>query len=97
MRHGTGGIQHLRDGAVPIVWETGKPIAQVAKDIGIDEGSGGGHRRTQISEPCDADRRPSRPGRFRHTMNRTGSPPPRGAPDVNNKQEGAVPVDLQPR
>jgi transposase len=31
--------QDFRDGAVRIVRETGKPIAQVAKDLGINEGT----------------------------------------------------------
>ena len=29
----------FREGAVRIVWETGKPIAQVARDLGIHEGT----------------------------------------------------------
>ena len=31
--------QDFRDGAVRIVRETGKPIAQVARDLGINEGT----------------------------------------------------------
>ena len=31
--------QDFRDGAVRIVHETGKPIAQVARDLGINEGT----------------------------------------------------------
>jgi transposase-like protein len=29
----------FREGAVRLVWETGKPIAQVARDLGINEGT----------------------------------------------------------
>lgn len=29
----------FREGAVRIVWETGKPIAQVARDLGINVGT----------------------------------------------------------
>ena len=29
----------FREGAVRIVWETGKPIAQVARDLGINPGT----------------------------------------------------------
>lgn len=29
----------FREGAVRIVWETGKPIAEVARDLGIHEGT----------------------------------------------------------
>ena len=31
--------QDFRDGAVRIVRETGKPIAQVARDLGVNEGT----------------------------------------------------------
>ena len=31
--------QDFRDGAVRIVRETGRPIAQVARDLGVDEGT----------------------------------------------------------
>ena len=31
--------QDFREGAVRLVWETGKPIAQIAKDLGINEGT----------------------------------------------------------
>ncbi len=31
--------QDFRDGAVRIVYETGKPIAQVARDLGVNEGT----------------------------------------------------------
>jgi transposase len=31
--------QDFREGAVPLVLETGKPIAQVARDLGITEGT----------------------------------------------------------
>jgi len=31
--------EDFRQGAVRIVWETGKPIAQVARDLGINEGT----------------------------------------------------------
>ncbi len=31
--------KEFRDGAVRIVWETGKPIAQVARDLGVNEGT----------------------------------------------------------
>lgn len=31
--------QDFRDGAVRIVHETGKPIAQVARDLGVNEGT----------------------------------------------------------
>ena len=31
--------QDLREGAVRLVRETGKPIAQVARDLGINEGT----------------------------------------------------------
>lgn len=29
----------FREGAVRIVWDTGKPIAQVARDLGINQGT----------------------------------------------------------
>lgn len=31
--------QEFRAGAVRIVWETGRPIAQVARELGINEGT----------------------------------------------------------
>ncbi len=31
--------REFREGAVPVVRETGKPIAQVARDLGINEGT----------------------------------------------------------
>lgn len=31
--------QEFREGAVRIVWETGKPIAQVARELGINAGT----------------------------------------------------------
>jgi transposase len=31
--------RQFRDGAVRIVYETGKPIAQVARDLGVNEGT----------------------------------------------------------
>ena len=31
--------EQFKEGAVRIVWETGKPIAQVARDLGINEGT----------------------------------------------------------
>jgi transposase len=31
--------QDFRDGSVRIVWETGKPVAQVARDLGINAGT----------------------------------------------------------
>ncbi len=33
--------QDFREGAVRLVRETGKPIAQVARDLGINEGGAG--------------------------------------------------------
>src|SRR5215207_3678474 len=37
--------QDFRDGAVRLVRETGKPIAQVARDLGINDGT---HQRAQF-------------------------------------------------
>jgi transposase len=31
--------QEFREGAVRIAWETGKPIAQVARELGVNEGT----------------------------------------------------------
>jgi transposase len=31
--------EDFRNGAVRIVWETGKPIAQVARELGVNEGT----------------------------------------------------------
>ena len=39
----------FREGAVRLVWETGKPIAQVARDLGINPGT--------LGNWVDADRR----------------------------------------
>jgi transposase len=72
----------FRDGAVGLVRETGKPIAQVARDLGINEGTLGNgvnadkRRREDGSGALDEDERaelarlrrrtPSRGGRMRH-------------------------------
>jgi transposase len=41
MQEVRSGLQggHFKEGAVRLVRETGKPIAQVAKDLGINEGT----------------------------------------------------------
>ena len=41
--------EDFRQGAVRIVWETGKPIAQVARELGINEGT--------LGNWCALDRR----------------------------------------
>jgi len=55
--------QDFREGAVRLVRETGKPIAQVARDLGIDEGTLGNwantdkRRRGDGSGALDEDER----------------------------------------
>jgi transposase len=55
--------EDFKQGAVRIVRETGKPIAQVARDLGINEGTLGNwcaqdrRRRGAGDQPLDADER----------------------------------------
>jgi transposase len=42
--------QEFREGAVRIVRETGKPVAQVARELGINEARPGGRRRSAERE-----------------------------------------------
>ena len=44
--------QDFRQGAVRIVLETGKPIAQVARELGVNEGTLGNWTRSSISSPA---------------------------------------------
>jgi transposase len=53
--------QDFRDGAVRIVRETGKPIAQVARDLGINDGTLGNWvaKAREIERPLDERLSPS--------------------------------------
>jgi transposase len=53
--------QDFRDGAVRIVRETGKPIAQVARDLGINDGTLGNWvaKAREIESPLDERLSPS--------------------------------------
>lgn len=52
--------RQFKDDAVRIVQESGNPVAQVARDIGVNEGTL--RRRTQCLEGCRAQARRQRPG-----------------------------------
>ena len=55
--------REFRDGAVQIVKETGQPVAQVARDLGVNEGTLGNwvrRDRAERSGGLTADERTSR-------------------------------------
>ena len=54
MENGGSFDQDFREGAVRLVRETGKPIAQVARDLGINEGT--------LGNWVNPDRRPREGG-----------------------------------
>ena len=64
--------QDFREGAVRLVRETGKPIAQVARDLGINEGT--------LGNWANADRRRPGDGTHRDTGLRAVPIPDRGLP-----------------
>ncbi|WP_412768904.1 transposase [Mycobacterium canetti] len=53
----------FKEGAVRIVRETGKPIAQVARELGISDGTlGSWVRQDERARPVQGRRRPDRSG-----------------------------------
>jgi transposase len=58
----------FREGAVRLVRETGKPVAQVARDLGINEGG----QATGLPRPHAGATRPAHPGRDHHNRSLHG-------------------------
>ena len=66
--------QDFKEGAVRLVRETGRPIAQVAKDLGINEGTLGNWVNADKRRRGDGTERPSSPPSLRKAF---PVPPPR--------------------
>jgi len=82
----------FREGAVRIVRETGKPIAHVADDLGVNPGTLGNWvkkdriERGEADEGLDIDERSDEAGRRHRRVNRRRRRRPAGGPGAGDHQ-----------